>query len=79
MNDVVRAGTNHHREEKDLIRVEFLAVNPLEHLHLGQPLQVANQVHAGHPMPTREVKGYPPLLPETQNESFTENLEPKRL
>ena len=57
LNDVVHAGTNHHREEKDLIRVEFLAVNPLVHLNLGQPLQVANQVHAGHPMPSSLVRG----------------------
>ena len=50
LNDVVRAGANPHREEKDLICVEFLAVNPLEHLHPGQPPQVARQVHAGHPL-----------------------------
>ena len=50
MYDVAHAGANHHREEKDLV-VEFLAMNPLLHLHLGHPLQGANQVLAGHTMP----------------------------
>ena len=74
MYDVARAGANPHREEKDLIREEFLAVNPLEHTHLGQPLQVDNQVHVGHPMPASLVRGYrvPSLVAVTQNELFTE-------
>ena len=49
-DDVARAGANPHREEKDLV-VEFLAMNPLLHLHLGHPPQGANQVLAGHTMP----------------------------
>ena len=80
MYDIVHAGTDHRREEKDLNR-GVLGSNPLLHLHLGEPPQVANQVHAGHRLPVSLVRGQraTPPFAGAQNESFMDNLEPKKL
>ena len=80
MNDVARAGANPHREEKDLIHVEFLARTPyctsaLANL-LGLPIRCTQATRS--PASFVEVKGQPPEA-RAQNESFMFNLERKKL
>ena len=62
-NDVAHTGANFHREEKGLRVVGTLDLIPLANI------QVANQVLAGHAMPSshgEDVKGVTILSPEAR-------------
>ena len=79
MNDVTCAGTNHHREEKDLIHVEFLARTPyctsaLANL-LGLPIRCLQATRS--PASYVEVKGQPPEAGARMNR-LQDNLELKK-